>query len=362
MQYPLYNETIRQITNLGDLAVFTNETATGKYDSNAQREGSLAKVLRPPGNTEKEINVVADYRWTLSNLKNTEDLAEVPFVRLREFKCVDSSIKRQMQFYTQLGIDTVESAFGLDKNTNLEVLDSYQEIWPKDNPTNFSYKFPYFNKTAFELQTEPWQSLDSVGDATKKITTGIGQLLNNAEIGNSIQKGIDFFRMGTNLALNSQYPTVGVPDRPKIFTAHGERNINISFTLYNTVREEDWKKNRDLLYLLMSQNLYNKRDYTTGVPPVFYDVYIPGQYFCYAAAMTNIKVEHLGNQRLFYGDDGFVVPDAYQVDLTLTELVKPSKNQFESLADGTARNKVRVNPKLNLLEAALVRAAAALPQ
>lgn len=347
MQYPLYDETIRQITNLGDLAVFTNETASGRYDENSkQREGTLAKVLRPPGNTAKEINVIADYRWTLSNLKNTEDLAEVPYIRLREFKCVDSSIKRQLKFYTQLGIDTGKSAFGLENNnSNLEVLDSYQEIWPKDNPTNFSYKFPYFNKTAFELQTDPWQSLDSIGDATKNITTGTGQLFGES-IGKSIEKGIDFLKAGANLALNAQYPSVGIPDRPKIFTSHSERNINISFTLYNTVREEDWKKNRDLLYLLMSQNLYNKRDYTTGVPPVFYDVYVPGQYFCYAAAMTNVKVEHLGNQRLLYGEEGFVVPDAYQVDLTLSELVKPSKNQFESLADGTARNKVRVNSNL----------------
>ena len=144
-----------------------------------------------------------------------------------------------------------------------------------------------------------------------------------------------------NIAAAAQYPVVGAFDRPRIFTSHSERTITISFPLFNTVEEGDWVKNRELIYLLMEQNLYNKRDYTTGLPPVFYDVYIPGQYYCFASCITQINVENLGNTRLLYNE--FIVPDAYQVTLTLSEMTMPSKNQFAAIFNGEARNQVKTS-------------------
>lgn len=348
-------------TNLGNLATFVNESASGQQGQGTEKEGSLATTLAPTNGGSFEINVVKDYPWTLSRIDD-----EVPFVRLREYKCVDSSIKKQLGFYFQLSKDIVGGAdpYGLGgaivgslipdsvntmmgnaniKKTYETPLDVYTDIWPKDNPTNFNYRFPYFNKTGFELGSEAWTSVGSMGDSIKQISQGIAAIKGTEAAQKAAAKRgkqMDMVEQGANTLLNMQYPSVGITDRPKMFNSHTDRTININFTLYNTINGEDWQKNRDLIYLLMSQNLFNKRDLTTGVPPVFYDVYIPGQYFSYASCVTNIKVENLGNQRLLY--DRFIVPDAYDVTISLTELVKPSKNQFESIQSGAAIDYVNV--------------------
>ena len=322
---------LSQGTSLGRIATFAAETATGAIKDQEKPEGSLANTLRPTAGGG-QINVVKQYRWTLSQTLNRED---VPYVRLIEYKCTESSIKKQFDFYAKGVIpSTAGSALGVSAETK-EVLDVYKEIFPKDHPTDFSYWFPYFSKTGFDLSTPNWESLDSIGGAISDITGGIDKTL-GTKVGGLIKGATDLASAGANALMNVQYPSVGVADRPKIFMGHNDRTINISFTLFNTVDEGDWIWNRDLIYLLMSQNLFNKRDYVTGVPPVFYDIYIPGQYYCYAAAMTDIKIENVGNQRLLYHD--FIVPDAYQVNLTLTELVKPSKNQFEAITNGAGRS------------------------
>ena len=341
---------------LGRLAKFENETATGARGGEGQREGGLATTLRPVNDSNQEVNVVKNYPWTLSRIDD-----EVPFVVLKEYKCVDSSIKKQLGFYFQLVKDIGSGASGgaLDviksfipnKMANATIktyensLDVYSDIWPKDHPTGFKYKFPYFSKIGFELASEAWTSIGSMGESVKQIAQGVAGLFNSEEAQKSADKfgkRLDLMETASNTLLNAQYPSVGITDRPKMFNAHNERTININFTLYNTINGQDWQKNRDLIYLLMSQNLFNKRDLTTGVPPVFYDVYIPGQYYSYASCITNIKVDHLGNQRLLYGS--YIVPDAYDVTISLTELVKPSKNQFEAIQSGAAADYVNVTP------------------
>lgn len=342
---------------LGNLAKFVNESATGKGGQGAVKEGGLATTLAPLNGSYQEINVVSEYPWTLSRRDE-----EIPYVRLREYKCVDSSIKKQLAFYLQLAKDTGSDAVpmlgalagkaggmvGANKTYETSI-DVYTDIWPKDNPTGFNYMFPYFNKTGFELGSEAWTSVGNIGDSIKQIANGIaatsgGTKEEKTAAANKAAKfgqAMDLVQSGSNALLNMQYPGVGITDRPKMFNSHSDRTITINFTLYNTIDAEDWTKNRDLVYLLMSQNLFNKRDLTTGVPPVFYDVYIPGQYFSYASCMTNFKVDYLGNQRLLY--DRYIVPDAYDVTISLTELVKPSKNQFEAIQNGAAIDYVNVS-------------------
>ena len=129
-------------------------------------------------------------------------------------------------------------------------------------------------------------------------------------------------------------------DRPRIFTAHSERAVTIEFPLYNTADSADWIKNRDFYYRFASQNLFAKRDFITGLPPAFYRVYVPGQYFSFASCVTNINITNLGNIRTF--DDSYIIPDAFQVSITLSEMLMPSLNQFQALVTGDAQNKVNV--------------------
>ena len=324
-------------------ASFAVETVTGSRGPlEAKQEGSLARTLVPnklSGKSQGNIDLVKDYRWTLSNLPD-EDLKEVPYIKLKEFRSTQASITKQIKFYSSLFGDSTKSIISAPQSTG-NVLAPYEGIWPHENETGFTYKFPYFNKIGMELASEPWAGLDSIGEAINKGTDAVGSLF-GADMGKALKNFTAVVENGGKAALMSQYPAVGVTDRPKIFMAHNDRNINISFVLYNTISTQEWLDNSDFIRIFMSQNLFNKKDYITGVPPVFYSVYIPGQYFCWAASVTNFKVEHLGNQRLIDYNGEIIVPDAYQVDITLTELVKPSKNQFEALANGDAINHVTV--------------------
>lgn len=296
-------------------------------------DGSLASEATPRGG-KQEFDVVKNFKWTLSNVGY--DTREIPYIRLLEHKVNQTSITKQFKFYTNLAGDALTSAAGSSQSQRTDsTLNVYKELWPQ-NPTGFSYKFPYFNKINMELSTEPWAALDSIGDVAK---SGVAAI---PGIGKDLAKGVDLIKAGTNLALNLQYPAVGVADRPKIFMAHSDRTITISVTLYNTMDVKDWVKNRELLYILMSQNHFNKRDYTTGIPPVFYEVFIPGSYYSAACCVTNIRIENLGNQRLMMNS---IVPDAYQLEITLTELTKPSKNQFEAMETGEARGRVRASER-----------------
>jgi hypothetical protein len=316
---------------LGDFGNIAEFVQAAKEITERKGEGALARELKPKG-TSGQINVVGDYPWTLSNTRRPD----IPWIRLIEYKCNEGTIKKQLDFYSKLIPDKI----GINAGTK-ETLSVYDEIFPKDHPTDFSYWFPYFNKVGFELNSPNWTQLDSIGESLKGIAGGASTIASSlgfkgaSTLIEGATKLVGVASSVADAALMWNYPSVGVQDRPRIFAGHSERQTTISFPLYNTIRQDDWIKNRSLIYTLMSQNLFNKRDYITGIPPVFYDIYVPGQYYCFAASMTNIQVENLGNTRLVDGD--FIVPDAYQVTLTLTEMTMPSKNQFEAITSGAAR-------------------------
>jgi hypothetical protein len=355
-QYELKGQDLARANGTNRLATFAVETATGKSVDDVKREGGLAYTLKPYGGAKKQIiDVRQDYQWTLSSKKDWQQYEEVPYVHIKEYKIVDGSIKRQLAFYMQLVPDIAgRVAGGLTMGNKLpnmasisydESLDVYTDIWPKDNATGFEYIFPYFQKTGMELRTQSWTSMGTLGDSIKNIAEGGAKVLGGAgakAMADLAGKGLDLLEAGSSAIMNWNYPTVNVTDRPRVFMGHDDRSIKINFTLYNTVGPDDWQDNRNLAYLLMSQNLFNKRDLTTGVPPVFYDVFIPGQYFSYASCLTDLTVDYLGNQRLMFGE--YIVPDAYEISMTLTELVKPSKNQFEAVQSGAARNYVNTKP------------------
>jgi hypothetical protein len=132
------------------------------------------------------------------------------------------------------------------------------------------------------------------------------------------------------------YPITSPTDKPKMWSSHQPRTFEIKFPLFNTINPDDWLLNRDLCVLLINQNLYNKRDYVTALPPVFYEVLIPGQHYSYAACVTDITVYNRGNMRVLNtkGDKGKLpatVPDAYEISISLTDLTMPSKNLFQQI-------------------------------
>jgi hypothetical protein len=312
------------------------------------------------------FNILKDYKWTNSRVQARSDL---PYVSLKEHRNTESSIMRMLKFYgggmarsaqdvgSQIagiipgGSEAVRSAansLGVN-NASTGVLNVYDEIFP-ENPTGNNYTFPFFTKSYYELSTPMWNQLDSVGDVLGGVAQGASDIVGKFDNLKGFSKHLDLANAAagavgaaTKVALSMQYPVVGTQDRPRIFATHDPKGINIEFPLFNTLHADDWLQNYKFLTIFMSQNLFNKRDYITGYPPCYYRVYVPGQYFSFASCVTNFSVENLGNIRIMEaGGKQINVPDAYQVKITLNEMVMPSLNQFQALLTNDAQQRVTV--------------------
>jgi hypothetical protein len=302
--------------------------------------GSAAMTFDRKNQAPATVDIAHDYPWTASKTKRED----IPYIILAEHRNTEATLMRQMQFYGKGAVNTGAGVFGAAPTKG--ILEVYDEIFP-DNPTNNKYIFPYFSKSSFDLGTTKWEQMDDIGQSIKDVAGGAADILDQfaitKDIGKMVRTATSFAEAGGAVAmtaLKGMYPVVGIFDRPRVFSAHSDRDITVEFPLYNTLNAWDWIKNRSFIYKFMSQNLYIKRDFITGIPPCFYRVHVPGQYFSFASCVTNIKVENLGNQRMMY--DSFIIPDAWQVSVTLSEMVMPSLNQFQALINGDAKGRVNV--------------------
>lgn len=310
----LYDNTNRQKTVLGS--------------------GGLASIYSPPGGEGKYsfVNVVRDYPWTLS--ENVR--LNAPAVVLREFQVNETTIRRQAQFYGSGAKNFV--------GTNDDILSPYENLYQKDRPTGFVYYLPYFSDTNFEVNTPMWTSLDSLEQFGKSASSGAGALLGESAA-EFVDTTLNAVGQATLAGLSLAYPRVGITDRPRLWDSHELRSISIKFPLFNTLNAEDWKKNRELCELLVNQNLYNKRDFITSIPPVFYELLVIGQHYCYASCVTQLTIYNRGNMRLLTDNENrkVNVPDVFEINLTLTDMVMPSKNQFQSIFSNKVVSEL-VNP------------------
>ena len=298
----------------------TPSTGSGQYDSVKKLlEGTAGQNLTRVNGFV--VDVVKEYPWTLS--KNQELLNEVPYAILVEFAVDESTIQQQISYYG------TAVATALEGNTN--PLAPYEKLFPR-NSTGNVYSFPYFSDINFQVNTPSWQSLDTL-EQGQKFAEGIGGFLFGDEGAKNVGRIIEGAAVTAGAALAAAYPKVGIMDRPKLWSSHDFRTIEIKFPLFNTVGPNDWIKNRDLCWQLVNQNLFTKRDFVTGIPPVYYEILIPGQHYSYAASVTNLTIYNRGNMRTLLDNDGgpTIVPDVYEVNITLQDLVMPSQNLFQSI-------------------------------
>lgn len=327
--------------------------SSGQFMTEEGRGGAASKVWE---STNSTFDVVHNYRWTLStklNPNTPDSLDEVPYIKLREYRVDESTIKTQLSYYLtgagqtvqNVGQDTLDTIFDfgngflnsdinspeINKNKDVNLLAPYENLFPR-NPTGNNYILPYFDDINFEVNTPQWASLDTL-EAGANFASAAAGVLGGEGAANIVGGLISGTAKAVGAGLALAYPKIGIMDRPKLWQSHDYRTIQIKFPLFNTVNADDWYKNRNLCWILVNQNLFTKRDFITGVPPVYYEVIIPGQHYSYAACVTNITIYNRGNMRKFKEADGSdaIVPDAYEVSITLTDMVMPSRNLFQSI-------------------------------
>lgn len=234
------------------------------------------------------------------------------------------------------------AGFGLDvaqtagANLNVESLNSkyllpYEGLYLTED-TEFYYRFPYF--------------VNNLNDISNKFSSTPN--LNPAEIGGP---GGAFYGLSENLgsaaltvAANANMNAPGIYiEKPKFynFSEDGEALI-FKFPLVNTgwATYTDVLRNWQLLYLLAYQNRPNRRSRDLIDPPVIYEVSIPGSRYYPYAYIETMKVAFVGSVRKMLIDVPYgtgtikiesIIPDAYDVTITLRALVRESQNFLYSM-------------------------------
>ena len=94
--------------------------------------------------------------------------------------------------------------------------------------------------------------------------------------------------------------------------------------------------------------MFNKRDFITAVPPVFYTAYIPGQFFSIAMYVSDLKIYNRGNIRMYpIGSKWRNIPDVYEIDMTLTDMIMPSQNMLAQVLREAPVSVQLLNPPIS---------------
>jgi hypothetical protein len=192
---------------------------------------------------------------------------------------------------------------------------------------------------------DPYGALDLYERATRTVT----QVRRAAEL--------------IDIALKSPMASIDsdpVIDKPLIWSSSSPRSFVVAFPLFNTSLFGDFDaeqiitRNWELCYLLTYQNLFNKRNLYTGIPPVFYEIEIPGIHYTKAGYVNSLNIVNVGNTRkmkLPIGNSNesreVNVPDAYFVTMSLIDFFMPSRNFLETLNNSGARDRVKTSSTLD---------------
>ena len=215
-------------------------------------------------------------------------------------------------------------------------IDSFLKLYA-GSPTNFKYKLPY---------------LLSNGDSIKNIenswvkASGIGDLVSSMASKNTSTLGSigDIAAAGVGAVVGSLTPGFGFEETYQ-FGSTSTQSLTISFPLYNTKTTEDAFKHFSFVNLFAFQNLKTRTSLMTFIPPKIYTIdtgFLGGIYMA-AAYVQSFKIDSIGTTRRMSGMGSkgeILIPEAYKVTITFTDLVSQSSNIFAGTMGGTKVNVV----------------------
>lgn len=144
--------------------------------------------------------------------------------------------------------------------------------------------------------------------------------------------------------------------------------VKINFVLFNTVVKngeiDQWKRNFYFISLFNMRNLPFKLDYTTYLPPLLYDVIIPGVKrlpFCYVSSFNTTPYGLIRNMKInnFLGAIGGAdkssntivsvpIPEAWGIEITFKSMLARSAN---IMLGGGADLPISINQQANYSDA-----------
>lgn len=193
-------------------------------------------------------------------------------------------------------------------------------------PTQFEYMLPYFNDSQRSVTNS---FSDSPGDNQPFGVSDINQFINKP--GEAIA--------GLTSMRNIMEPGMYI-EKPQYYSAYNDnkQQYNVQFPLSNTGEWDDVIKNWQFVYLLVYQNTQNRVSRTLVAPPVIYEASIPGVWYSPYATISNLTVNFIGARRTMMMNipgankrHEVVIPDTYDISLTITDLHSQSQNFLHNI-------------------------------
>jgi hypothetical protein len=305
-------------------------------------------------NSTSVIDVVNDFAWTSSPLKNSK--LTIPNLYATELRQTQNSLVASALYYINAitksditsnasealdylvakvtgsesgNVSSALSKFkskidgfikkGVDKSILSEYLTSYLGIYLTEK-TGFKYSFPFFEGSPHNI-TNSWQS----------------SIQTKPTFGSMIDKTMDW--VDTQAATINIMAPGSYIEKPKYFHYPNEgESVTITFPLLNTIKKNSfvpYQQNYELLWILAYQNKPYRTSFSRILPPKIYTVTVPGMKFLPYAYISNMDVQFLGTRRQLpvttpKGEIITSVPEAYNVTLTFTSLIADVGNLMVS--------------------------------
>ena len=247
-------------------------------------------------------------------------------------KAINSGLKTIHQTINKLIGNTGFKKMIDGNNLNSEIFSPYRFLYITNDSTKKKYVFPLLNgNSSFGSIKNSWGNAAGLPELLQ-------QGLNYLNEGALMVTGAFNFAQNLMGFLSGDGSDVGnVNETAKTFTypTSGE-SINIDFVLYNTTKKDAWKRNYQFLYLFTLRNLPFRIDTSSFLPPLLYDIIVPGVKRLPICSVDSIKIVPKGMTRTlscenFITGSGKIyvnVPEAWEVGITFTSLIASSANMM----------------------------------
>lgn len=282
------------------------------------------KILQNP-----QINQIAHNLYTVAQ-KGTRGAAQLKAMLPDELKSKLNS--QNIKAENELG-SAIMNAFNETKGAVKQfsagsgVLSPYEDMY-KTKDTGFLYHLPYME--------QKWKDISNQFGGGEG-TSGLEKIRGLSEKVTKLVQNVNIMNPGTYV------------EQPKLYNFGGRRtnSYTVSFPLLNTGSFNDVIKNWQFIFLMVYQNTPNRLTRDLVDPPCIYEASIPGTWYSKYAYISNMSVDFLGATRemklpipsevtsdgsgqnkLNYLDVRTVVPDVYQVSITVEEMFSETQNML----------------------------------
>lgn len=307
------------------------QAQSDKIDTNVAGEHSTGKTADTAKPTETKAEAQADPAKTTTTgeaVKGAVDSIAKPLIGMID--SIKGFYEGQLKKWTQ-----VESG-----NLNTNVLQPYKYLY-LTKETGKRYVFPMLTPTDLLNVTTSWGDSQAggfkIGDFD--ITEVAKQTI---EVVQTMANLVDVFSGKGNIE-------TAYMEMAKAFNFNSEGpEITTNFVLFNTTKKDAWKTNFRFLSLFMLRNLPFKVSSYSFIPPLMYDITVPGIKHLPLCYVSNIQITSHGNIRhltttnyikdivgagVASNTTLIPVPEAWQVAITFKCLLSNTANLVLDLAN-----------------------------